>query len=816
MATPTATLGAFLRRLKQAMTAEALAPLPDRGLVEKFLATRDEAAFQAIIHRHGPMVFRVCRRVLHQEQDVEDAFQATFLVLAREARTIRKQASLASWLHGVAYRAALKARAGAVRRRECPAEAEGPARQAALPDDVSWKEILALLDEELARLPDKLRAPLVLCYLEGLTQDEAAHQLGWSKITCRRHLERGRKLLGVRLARRGVTLSAALLGPLLTECAAAAAVSPALIASTCKAVAALATEKAAAAASPPVCTLVQEAGKVMFAKKLNLVASLLLMGILFAGAGLWVHRAVSAPQPGPQRRGTEARASQEQPPADSPKEGKAKTIQVRGRVLGPDGQPFAGAKLYLAHYGRGKTVTYSVRATSGKDGRFDFTLDRSELGKVLPDKPVGPRLGIPTFANAVEDAVAVQAARVGQVAAVADGYGLDWARIDRQASQELTLRLAKDVSVSGRILDQDGKAVAGAKLRVTAVAAYPGEDLKGVLEDMRTKKMIPPGLKRWLGSLPRQPEVVTTAADGRFRVAGLGRERVVILELQGPAIASTHLWVMTRAGDTVVGKVKLYAATFRFLAAASRPIRGVVRDKETGKPIPGALVWVQISGAIRTDKEGRYEVLGCPKSETYVVYARPNTERHFAVATRFDDTRGLGPLKADIRVPRGAVVLRGRVTDKRTGKPIPGVRVHYFALFPNPEVTKLADYADWESTATTGADGSFEVPALPGSGILGAVAPEADAYQSGKITARELVDFLDKYKEPHPVMMNENLLQNIKRTNTFTFLPQRYFHALCLIHAEKKDKEIKRDLVLQPRTGPAPRVAPAGRRKEVK
>src|SRR5262249_38360606 len=163
---------------------------------------------------HGRMVLRVCRRVLHQEQDVEDAFQVTFLVLAREARTIRKQGSLASWLHGVAYRAALKARAGAGRRRE--RAAEGAARPAALPDEVCWKELRAVLDEELARLPERLRAPLVLCYLEGLTQDEAAQHLGQSKSTCRRNLERGRELLGSRLARRGVTLSAALFAPLLS------------------------------------------------------------------------------------------------------------------------------------------------------------------------------------------------------------------------------------------------------------------------------------------------------------------------------------------------------------------------------------------------------------------------------------------------------------------------------------------------------------------------------------------------------------------------------------------------------------------------
>src|SRR5262249_15912165 len=154
----TATLGGFLRRLKQAMAAESLTLLSDGGLVERFLATHDEAAFQAILRRHGPMVFRVCRRVLPQEQDAEDAFQASFLVLAREARTIRKQESLASWLHGVAYRAALKARASAARRRKHEAQAAALARPA-LPDEVSWKELRSVLDEELARLPERLRAP---------------------------------------------------------------------------------------------------------------------------------------------------------------------------------------------------------------------------------------------------------------------------------------------------------------------------------------------------------------------------------------------------------------------------------------------------------------------------------------------------------------------------------------------------------------------------------------------------------------------------------------------------------------------------------
>src|SRR5262249_25492247 len=197
---------------------------------ERFLASHEEAAFRALLQRHGAMILRVCRRTLSDEQDVEDVFQATFLVLAREARTIRKQESLASWLHGVAHRLALNAQKAGVRRRKHEAQAANRADSAPLTDEVGWGELRRVLDEELVKLPDQQRAPLVLCYLEGLTQDEAAARLGQSKSTFRRNLERGRERLGVRLTRRGVTLSAALFALLLSECAVSAAVPSALAA----------------------------------------------------------------------------------------------------------------------------------------------------------------------------------------------------------------------------------------------------------------------------------------------------------------------------------------------------------------------------------------------------------------------------------------------------------------------------------------------------------------------------------------------------------------------------------------------------------
>jgi RNA polymerase sigma factor (sigma-70 family) len=209
----------------------ALARLTDRELLARFTGQRDQAAFAALVRRHGPMVLRVCRGVLRDEHAADDAFQATFLVLTQKAGALRRQELLAAWLHGVAHRVAARARVEAARRRNREARAE-PRTGPDPATEVSTRELCAALEEEVGRLPEKYRAPFFLCHVEGRTRDQAAGQLGYSVRTLQRLLERGRALLQARLGRRGVSLSAALVAATLARGTDAAAVPAALVAAT--------------------------------------------------------------------------------------------------------------------------------------------------------------------------------------------------------------------------------------------------------------------------------------------------------------------------------------------------------------------------------------------------------------------------------------------------------------------------------------------------------------------------------------------------------------------------------------------------------
>lgn len=253
----------------------AATPADEGQLLERFVRLRDEEAFAELVARHGPLVLGLCRRLLGNVQDAEDVFQAAFFVLARKAATIRKPESLSCWLHGVAYRLALRVRAEGERRRLHERKAVPVSQSEDV--DLSWREVRALLDEELQRLPEKLRMPLVLCYLEGLTQDEASLRLGWSRSTLKRRLEAGRERLRLRLTRRDVTLGAGLFAVALTESTTRGAVSTALRSATVRASMQFLTVESAAVAATPAALLAKGAMQYMLTTKLKLGAMLILV-----------------------------------------------------------------------------------------------------------------------------------------------------------------------------------------------------------------------------------------------------------------------------------------------------------------------------------------------------------------------------------------------------------------------------------------------------------------------------------------------------------------------------------------------------------
>lgn len=294
----------YLRRVTGQRESGEMA---DSQLLERYIATKDEAAFEVLLDRYGPMVLGVCRRMIADAHLAEDVFQATFLLLVRKAHTVRRRESLSSWLHGVAMRLAWKARTAASRQRP------GEMPEMASPDstaEVGWRDLRPLLDEEVQRLPGKCREAFVLCYLEGKSNADAARQLGCPEGTVFSRLAQARDRLRGRLTRRGVTLSAAGLTTLLGTSSLSAALPPVLKQSTMQAI------TGQAAVSATVAALVQGGLQMMFLTKMKTAAVLVMALVLgLGGAGLLTHQAL-ADKSGDVKKSQLANKN----PADAPKE----------------------------------------------------------------------------------------------------------------------------------------------------------------------------------------------------------------------------------------------------------------------------------------------------------------------------------------------------------------------------------------------------------------------------------------------------------------------------------------------------------------
>jgi RNA polymerase sigma factor (sigma-70 family) len=496
---------AHLRRLVH----QPSAGVDDGVLLERFVRQRDEAAFEVLVWRHGPMVLSLARRLLRSPHDAEDVLQATFLTLVRKANSIGKRESIASWLYKVAYRIALRAR---VRSVNLPLPAgflehiPAPAMEAVDPD------LRSFLDKAILRLPEKYRTAIVLCHLEGKSVGEVAAELGCPLGTVSARLTRGRELLRKRLSRNGAALSSGAVAALLCHEAASAAVPTALVRSTLRAAWAFTTGHAAiGSVSANVATLIEGASAGTVLSKLGLGAAVVATGFLAIGANALARREADASPPATQSRAAESPSDPRMkpdppPPADTKLQGKRQEITISGRVADIDGKPAAGAKLLLL----------------AKDDKL------VDLGKSAQDGSF--RVGIP------------KDAKDHYLVAQVDGAGIDFIDLGK-LPEKVELRAVTDHPIRGRVVDTQGRPVAGVRVAAKMVGVYPNNSLDTFL--VRWKKQhfmsgLPTGVKHiWAGAGDLLG--ATTDALGWFVIHGAGAERLVSFRLSGGGIAEDEL-----------------------------------------------------------------------------------------------------------------------------------------------------------------------------------------------------------------------------------------------------------------------------------
>jgi RNA polymerase sigma factor (sigma-70 family) len=668
-----------LRRLRDFVTAEGVRATPDRQLLARFARGREEAAFEALVRRHGPLVLGVCRRVLHQEQDAEDVFQATFLVLARKADVAGRRASLGTWLYQVAYHMALKARKHAAARRRREMRSARPEATDPLAE-LTGRELLAVFDEELQALPEPERQSLVLCYLEGKTRDEAAREVGCSESTLKRRLERGKERMRLRLARRGVALPNALLAAGLTQ-GGRTAVPAALTGSTLRAglltangqaVAGVVSAEAAALAAGAVRALA--AGKARAVGALLVVAAVLGMAAALLASG----PPAAAEKPEAKPAAVEAR------PADD-----GNKVTVTGRVLDADGKPLAGAE--VAVMARPRVPHRGGDLSSGKP---------EVLGRGRADAQGRFRLTVPRTSSARFQSVTL-------VAGAAE-YGLGWHDLDADAEKPAAdIRLTREQVIRGRFVDLQGQPAAGVTVRVSAI----GKRLEGTYKGVRAPAEP--------GDLPSWPKPAVTDRSGSFELRGVGRDVLASLAVSDDRFATQGFEVATDAGDGV----KEYKAP---PLEPAHIIEGSVSYADSGKPVPNARLTVYAARSeadswggmdARADDQGRFRINPLPGNFFQVSAYAPDGEPYLTVEKRLTWPRAAVKQQVRLTLPRG-VLVRGKVTEGGSDKALAKATVQFIPRrADNPNLRKDV-LTGWENTVVSGDDGRFDICVLPGPGHL--------------------------------------------------------------------------------------------------
>jgi RNA polymerase sigma factor (sigma-70 family) len=679
--------GAWLKQVRGLFRVGTVGGLSDGQLLDRFVSREGddaEAAFEALMHRHGPMVLRVCRRVLRDSQDAEDAFQAAFLVLANRAGSIRRRDSVASWLFGVSQRVAAQARLRAARRRNGERIVAEQTTEGYVAAEVG-DEAEALL-EEIDRLPDRLRNVVVLCYLEGLTYDAAGQRLGLSEGSIRGRLARARDLLRRRLTRRGVTIPAGLLAVgTIAQGHAQAALSvclpDSLVDSTIRMTLGFKAGEAAA-------VLARGVLKTMLIGKLK-AAMVVLAAVLGSSMLAWQTLAArdddsaqSAPKPQPPRAasafssapkpGSQAEVSKPEDAsipgttADSSKS-QPRTITIEARDLLTD-TPVLGVQLHLVVHHPDRTQSESTTDASG-NARF-----------ALPD------------ATAVQY-LHVTASRDGLVP-----VAITW-RPDassRTSPDRFLFQMEEATTVGGRVLDQDEQPVAGATVVIGANKRYPKSPQWVNVPSESTQT---DATGRWsISNVPEQSDSVSLAAHHHLH---LGEHPFYLLEEFKPLSG-------LREGSAVLRLQRGTLLEGQVLAPDGRPVPDAEvfygEGRRYGNSIP----------PVKTDAHGRFTMGIKPGTITIL------TAQHagFGPAQQFIRV-GTEPQKVTLALPTPHQ-LSGRVVDGN-GKSI--ARAELVVSWSGPG---RSSPPAWGSEAialvlTTDSDGRFVWNDAPDDGVFAQV-----------------------------------------------------------------------------------------------
>jgi RNA polymerase sigma factor (sigma-70 family) len=781
---------AALRKVVRAAVPDQSAET-DRELIRRFAHENDQAAFEALVNRHTSMVLGVCRRALANVQDAEDACQAVFLVLANRARVGNWQDSVANWLYTTARKVAHNARVVAQRRAKRESGAAVP--EAVEPvDRMTGRELLSALDAALDALPPSYREPLVLCYLEGLTRDEAAARLGIPLATLHTRIDRARKRLHAVLTRAGCTLGVGLLA--LAVSSPASASSPRLVQSIL----------ANASGSFPAAVGELAKGVAVNGLYRKLVLALAAVIVVALGVGLGSLNTSTA---GQSPAGAAPEPAEQQPPKGAAAKPARKETTLTGRVLNPDGKPLAAAQLLA--------------------GRLDDLKESAMLAfttRLVELKEVGTSGADGTFT------VQVPAGHAPTLIARAEGVGSDFLLIppDR-LGQEIELRTVKDLPVRGRILDTQGKPIVGATVVVSKLDIGIDNSLDFLLADAKrglpalTRRSMSKSLAYEAGLL----SAATTDKDGRFTIEGAGAERVVTLRVSGAGLADTELLVVNRkdfdpkpynevkpvpvmgggGGGRPAAPVVFHGPETSIVVESQKLIRGTVTDIDTGKPRVGVKVTLVGDGfqfvlphlSAVTDAQGKYEIHGVRKSKSYAVAVESDpATRHLTARVRADDTAGFEPIALDIKVKKG-VLVTGKVIDTGTKEAVRGFASAAILLdnkfvkdYPEFDMSPGASIVPGVIVATD-EDGTFRVVTVPGPVLLMGgtiIGPDAQKQYKRPVPDPKYPQYFAARQPAGSIPMFEGYGRNTRRITPTQF---------CKVMEIKADAEtVEQDVLLEP------------------